>query len=393
MLAFQGFTLAINGIGAPFIARDFGLDDTGIAGLYAFVASAAFGVLALSRLADRVGRRRVVLASMTATSLAAVAAAVTHDVVVFAVLFTLLNAFVGATVSGAVVLLSEALPTAGRARGQGYGGIVSSLGAGLCLILMPLLEHGGYSWRWLLVLSGLGLVTVPVVAWALPESGVWERAAVRGGVRSGHLFDLFRGPHRSRAVPLLVCTVLSVMAATSADAWSYYHAVSVVGLSAAVGSAVVLVGGALGLVGFPVGAWGCDRFGRVPTVAVAWLVTGAGSVLYYAGPSLGLGATSPLQLGLAFFVLFAGFNAAMVGFRAAATELFPTALRGTVIGWTALLDAVGTVASQAVIAVLSGTLGGLSVVVGAMALLVVPAAVIFLRFVDETRGVSLDRVP
>lgn len=390
ILAYQGFTVAINGIGAPFIARDFGLGDSGIAALYAWVALAALGVLALSRLADVVGRRRVVLGSMAATPLAALAAASAHDVGVFAVCLLVMNASAGTAVSGGVVLLAEALPTPKRARGQGYGGVAAALGAGLCLLVMPLLEGAGHSWRWLLVLSGTGLLTVPVVAWAVPESPLWARAAGEGFTASGAFSGPFLGPHRSRAVPLLACAFLSVMAIAAADAWSYYHAVSVVGLSAAMGSAVILMGGALGLAGFPLGAWACERHGRIPTVAVSWLVHGAAVLLFYGGSGMGLGAPHPLGLGLAFFGMSLSFNAALVGFRAATTELFPTALRGTAMGWTAFLGAWGAVAAQATVAAVAPHVGGLSVVVAGLALLAVPSSGLLVFFVHETRGVSLE---
>lgn len=390
VLAYQGFTMAINGIGAPFIARDFRLGDAGIAMLYACVALAALGVLALSRLADRVGRRRVVLAAMAATPVAALAAAAAQGLVAFALAFMLVNVFAGTAVSGAVVMLAEEFPAQGRARGQGLGGVAAALGAGLCLLLMPLLDHGGHSWRWLLVVSGSGLLTVPLLAWAVPESPLWERAARQGAAASSALFAPFRAPLRSRAVPLMACTVLSVMAGTTADVWSYYHAVSVVGLSAATGSAVILAGGALGLSGFPLGAWACERFGRVPTVAVAWMVNAAGALLFYAGPSLGLGPPTPLGMGLAFLGMSMGFNAALVGFRAATTELFPTSMRGTVMGWTAFMGAWGVVLARGMVAALTTRVGGLSPVVAAMALLAVPSALILLLFVDETRGASLE---
>src|SRR5487761_2467697 len=75
ILAYQGYTMAINGIGAPFIAASFGLGDAGIARLCAWISPAAVGALLLLRLADRAGRRRVLLACTAATPVAALTAA------------------------------------------------------------------------------------------------------------------------------------------------------------------------------------------------------------------------------------------------------------------------------------------------------------------------------
>jgi hypothetical protein len=79
-----------------------------------------------------------------------------------------------------------------------------------------------------------------------------------------------------------------------------------------------------------------------------------------------------------------------VGANSAATELFPTALRTTMIGWQAITAAVFSMITQIVIAALIGPLGGLTKVVGYFALLGIPSAIIFGLFIDETRGLSLE---
>ncbi|MBI4518446.1 MAG: hypothetical protein HY699_21810 [Deltaproteobacteria bacterium] len=80
----------------------------------------------------------------------------------------------------------------------------------------------------------------------------------------------------------------------------------------------------------------------------------------------------------------------MVAGNTTATELFPTELRGTMIGWFTLINALAAVSSQTTIALLAQRLGGLSNVVGYLALLSVPSAILFGLFVDETRGLSLE---
>ncbi len=84
MLAYQGFTMSINGVGAPWIARSFNLGQSGIATLYAWISVSAIGALILSRLADRVGRRRVLLGCMAATPLCALGAALARSLFLFA---------------------------------------------------------------------------------------------------------------------------------------------------------------------------------------------------------------------------------------------------------------------------------------------------------------------
>ena len=60
------------------------------------------------------------------------------------------------------------------------------------------------------------------------------------------------------------------------------------------------------------------------------------------------------------------------------------------MGWIALCVAFAAVGAQVTIAVLAKPLGGLSNVVGWLSLLLIPAAIVWYFFIDETRGLSLE---
>ena len=254
---------------------------------------------------------------------------------------------------------------------------------------MPVLADWGYSWRWLLALSAMGLLGLPFVTRLVPESRRWEHAAATGSTDTGRFYDVFSVRHRGRALPLLVCALFSTTAATAATSWSYFHAVSVVGLSPGTASLMVVIGGGIGLLGYPLGAWICERAGRVPTVVGFGLLAAVGCVFFYWGPPAHC-AFAALWLGTGFGWFTGAGNGSMVGGNSAATELFPTALRGTMIGWFAFVGALGGVSAQAAIALLAEPLGGLSNVVGYLSLLAIPSALIFGLFIEETRGLSLE---
>jgi hypothetical protein len=67
LLCYQGYAYAVLGVGAPFIATGFGLSQSGIAQMYAWISLNSIGALILSRMADRVGRRRIILISLVIT--------------------------------------------------------------------------------------------------------------------------------------------------------------------------------------------------------------------------------------------------------------------------------------------------------------------------------------
>jgi AAHS family cis,cis-muconate transporter-like MFS transporter len=163
----------------------------------------------------------------------------------------------------------------------------------------------------------------------------------------------------------------------------------VIGLTPAQASAALLFGGGLAGLGFPIGAWAAERFGRVRSIAWIGVVRTIGTVAFYWGPPRNF-RNPVIWLGVSHCWYASLGAAAEVAGNSAVTELFPTALRSTIIGWLTLVIAFAAIASQMTIATLAGPLGGLSVVVGYLALLEIPAAIIWAIFMDETRGMTLE---
>ena len=387
-LAFEGFTMSINGIGSPWIAKSFHLGQSGIAGLFAWISLSAIGALGLSRMIDRVGRRRMLLVCMAGTTVCALAAAFATNVAAFTLCEIALYAFIGAATAGGIVILAEELPIEDRARGQSLGGLGMGLGGGLCLVAMPMIA-GHHSWRWVLVLaSAMGVAALWRAARVIPESGRWQRAAASGTTSAGSFYDVFGSLYRRRAITILVCSLMATIATVAAGSWAYFHLVSVVGLAPGAASALMLIGGGVGMLGFPLAARSCEHYGRIPTIFVAGLMTGLGALAFYWGPpAMGL---RWLWIGVTYCCFTAGQSAGQVGGNSIATELFPTAIRGTMMGWFALIGAAAAVTAQTLIAVLAVRLGGLSIVVGYLSLLAIPNVIIVALLLPETRGLSLE---
>jgi MFS family permease len=389
VFCFQGFAMSINGIGAPFIAKSFHLGESGIAGLFAWISISAIGALALSRMIDRLGRRRMLLMSMAGTAVSALAAAVATNYAAFALCEIALFAFIGATISGGVVILAEELPIELRARGQSWGGLGIGAGGGLCLILMPVVASH-HSWRWMLVLASvIGIVALRRAARIIPESGRWQRAAASGTTAASSFYDAFGHLYRRRAITVLFCSLLGNIAGIAASSWAYFHLVSVVGLKPGLASGLMLVGGGVGMLGFPLAARGCERYGRIPTIFVAGVMTSLGAAAFYWGPPAHL----PLRwlwIEVTYCCFTAGLSAGQVGGNSLGTELFPTAIRGAMMGWYSLIGAAASITAQTLIALLAARVGGLSIVVGYLSLLAIPNAIIVALLLPETRGLSLE---
>lgn len=389
MLFYQGFAASIVSVAAPWIGTSFHLDGAGIARLFAWISLSALGALALSRMIDRHGRRRMILWCVAAIPVCSIGTALSTNFVAFTSFQIALYAVLGAAGAGCIVMLSEELPIARRARGQSFGGLAASVGAGLCVFLMPIFVAYGWSWRWMFVISAAGVAMLPAMARLLPESDRWELSESAGIIARSHFYDVFQPLYRKRSITMIVCALAVAISTTAANAFGYYHAVSVVGLSAAAASTMTIVAGGLGLVGFPIGAWASERFGRVPTVVGFGIFITAGHLWFFWGPPAHF-AWPLMWLSGGFFWFNVCDNGGSVATNAAATELFPTPLRGTMIGWFALVGAIGAVICNAAVAMLANAMGGLSIVVGALSIVGIPAAILFGLMIDETRGMSLE---
>jgi MFS family permease len=389
LLLYQGYSLSVVGAASPWIAQSFSLDQAHLARLFAWMSSSAFGSLILARLADRLGRRQIILICLSLAPLFSLGAALAPTPQLFAAFQVLISALLGGSVSSAIVLLAEELPVEGRARGQAFAALASAIGGVLTYVVIPFLLQWGFSWRWLLAPSVGGIGLVAPLGRMVPVSPRWARAASRGEIARSRFYDIFHPLCRTRALTLLTCAALDTMAGTAVNSWLYFEAVSILGLSPQRASTLVVAGMGVGMLGFPVGAWTSEYYGRVPTVVyiggAAWL----GALAFYWGPPQDL--TWPMTWLLVSYCWFKMASGVMtVGANSAATELFPTALRTTMIGWQAVTAAFSSMITQVLIAAMIGPFGGLTKVVRYLALLGIPSAVIFGLFIDETRGLSLE---
>jgi MFS family permease len=384
---YQGYTLSIAGVASPWIAASFGLDQPGLARLFAWMSASLAGSLVLARMADRVGRRKIILTSLLLVPIFSAGAALAPNAVVFALFEIPISALLGGSVSSAIVLLAEELPVNRRARGQAAAAFASAVGGVLAYPLIAVLVGWGLSWRWMLALSVAGIGILPAISRMLPDQALSVREATT--VRKTSFYDIFHPLYRRRSLTLLVCAALDTMAGTAVNGWLYFEAVSVIGLFPARASMLVVIGMVVGMLGFPAGAWTSERFGRVPTVACFGAAAWFGALAFYHGPPKDF-AFPTLWL-LAGYCWFKAASSMMtVGANAAATELLPAALRTTMVGWQMITGAVFSILAQIMIAALIGPMRGLTNVIIYFALLGIPSAIIFGAFIDETRGLPLD---
>jgi MFS family permease len=390
VLWYGGLTLPLLTVESPWIAQRFGLDASGVARLYALMSLSAVLTFVGARLADRIGRKRLLVGCLVLASAMAVCAAVSRSIVVFALCELARFSMVGAIANCAVALLAEAAPdSSARVGALSKSGMASAAGGASLLALIPILVASGHSYRAAFAVAAGGALFVAPVLRFVPESERWRYARMSGSVARSSLLGVFRSRWSRRALAVLGAALLSGVEGAAVGAWSYYYGVSVMGMSPRAMSAWSLVATAAGFVGFRAGAVAAERFGRVRTAVGFGLLHQAAALWIYLGPPEHFASIS-VWIGVGLCMSGFGASASGIGKAAANVELFPTALRVTILGGVVLAGTIATGCSNILVSMLIGPLGSLPRAIALLSLSGVAGLIVFGLWVDETRGLSLD---
>jgi MFS family permease len=376
-----GVTVVIGDVAATFghpgagdgELADIGLPVTTVGIALAVVRLASLGSLPLAALADRLGRRRVLL-SVAALGLAwTTLAAVAPGFWWYVALVTLARPALATVNTLAGVVAAEESRSKHRAgaialvtAGYGLGSGIVSVGRGVL---------GEPSFRVVTAFALVPLLLLPLLArWTREPSIAAARSRARGlpGAVPRHL---------RRRVALLAALVGGIAVATGPGfTYLFVYGERVLGATPLEVSTLVLAAGPVGLIGILAGRWGADRLGRRITGGLAMAGTGLGVTLAYSGSFLALAT------GYLVTILLASAFAPAQG--TLASELVPTAVRATVAGWLAVAGVLGAVVGLTAFGVLADLTGGFE---GAAWLgIVVAAGALGFLGLPETLGVELE---
>jgi MFS family permease len=152
------------------------------------LASVRVGVLfslAIVALADRRGRRSLLLWAIVLSCVAAAAGALTGGMGALAITQSASRACSTAAIVLLAVIAAEEMPQNSRAYAIGVMTLTGGLGAGVCVWFLPLADTGPGGWRWLYVIPLVGLVPLARLARVLPESRRFTRPHAKAKL-AGH---------------------------------------------------------------------------------------------------------------------------------------------------------------------------------------------------------------
>jgi MFS family permease len=365
------------------VAAEVGLSFTVLGVGLAIIRLAALGSLPLAGLADRIGRRRIMLICTTLGLAVSAAAALSPGYWWFVALFALSRPLLaGTNTVGGVIAAEEtrsgdrakaiALVTAGWGAGSGAIAVVRGV-AGTAL-----------SWRGLFALLVIPLAAIPLLSRWLQEPQRFERARrAHAGELAAKSRVLARPPAALRSRLWMITTLIGMLGFVTGPANSllFVYSESVLHLPKLVTAAMVAGAGVLGLVGLVVGRWTSDHLGRRVTAGATQATIAAAAILTYSGTALAE------ITGYLLAIFAASMFAPAIG--ALAAELFPTSVRSTVAGWMGVAGVVGAVSGLVLFGVLVTALENFLVAAAIVALPVLAVCPLYARL-PETMGMELE---
>jgi len=389
---FEGYDLNVVIFALPHIRHSFGLSQSSASLWLSLLYLGALPAIFVARRADRHGRRRVLLVSITGYTIATAATAVAPTIGAFAGFQFAARLFLATEISLTWTVIAEELPAGARGFGFGFLATLDILGAGFgSLLYGVVLAPLGISWRWL---YGAAVPVLLVAVWLrrrLPESSRYLRIAETKAW--SRWAEIARPPHLRSL--LLVCAIAFLInLTTQAQVFVIDFFESQRHLSTSAANLILVAAGALAIPVLGIAGSLSDRLGR-KAVGCGFLAAGVtGTYLLFF-----IAHGAPELFGALALTYVGGFGA-WPALGAYGTELFPTSLRAlgnsTAGAAKVMGQCVGFVAGGVLIA---GT-KGLSDAVGILALgplVAIPVVALLLpetsgRDVDETAGAGVPAV-
>jgi putative MFS transporter len=386
-LFFESYDLSLLTAALKHIAAGLQIDEKEFGFYLGAVRAGGLLAFAMLPLADRVGRRRVFLASLIGMSFFTLATAFAQTPLQFVACQLLTRAFIVTLAAVGVVMLAEEFPAEHRGWGLGILGALSAVGHGLGALLFAAIDWLPFGWRALYGVGALPLVLLPTFRRAIQEtarfqqhrdSRVGANAGLAASLRS--LGALARSSPR-RAVLVGSAGLLHALGGISVFAFGSYFVQETHGWAPWQFSTMLLMAGGIGIVGNVVAGRLGDSWGRRTVGATAFTALPLAAMAFYNAP----GWVIPL----CYVVIVFASSAADVIVRAFSTELFPTSQRGASAAWLTLAQTVGWILGLWIVG--AGTWLGISfpLMISAVSASLFVAGVLVLRL-PETRQRELE---
>jgi len=335
----DGFDTMMLAFLAPLIGHAFALQPAQIGQLFgAGYLGAALGAMLVGPLADRFGRRAVLLCALVDTVLFTWLCAQADSADALMGWRFVAGLGLGAAVPTVIALTAESMPASHRSRAVTWMFLGFPLGAVVGGALTAVfLSHG---WRTIIQAGALAaLLMIPLVWWALPESP-WRATASGHTPRSGGPFASLAAQFAEGRTPAALLLWLGVFCIMVVTYFLVSWMPSVVVRAGFSQEKAAVVGVLMNLGGIV----GACVISQVLRHQAPWRLVALSFMLgAFVVAGVGWGITGlPLTLLLVFGVGLLVFGA-QLNIPALAVQLFPPRVRGAGTGWTMGVGRLGSI--------------------------------------------------
>jgi AAHS family 4-hydroxybenzoate transporter-like MFS transporter len=382
----DGYDIQALSLALPGLAESAGVPPRAfVPAITGSLAGMAAGAILLAPLADRFGRKPLMVALMALIGLSSLGAATTHGVYDLAFWRVLTGLGIGACVPVASAMIAEYAPRRRRAAMITCMACSIGVGAMSAAFIAPML-NAPFGWKGIFIAGGLLPLLSAVLLWAgLPESLAYMVRRRPGDPRIATVLRRIGSsvdPDRLRvraetAVRQSVTSLLSptyrartllVWAIVAMNLFVNYVIVSwLPTLMRSAGWSLELAqrSGAIASIGGIAGglalSWAADRGRPVLALSVSYFAAAAALVLFpFFPPTL-------VSWGVLLAVTGAGCFGAQFTLTSIAASYYPASIRATGLGWISAAGRVGSIAGPTLAAVLLGNMHP-SVVLAALTL-------------------------
>ena len=359
----------------PFAAEEFGVDERGAQGL-ALAAVRLDFVLALAvvTLGDRKGPRRVLLVATAAGAVFTATGALVPSLGWLAGTQVITRGFVtgGAILTG--IMAVEEMPRGSRAYGISVLGLLGALGAGICVMLLPLADLSVASWRLLWVVPLLFLPLIAHLRTTLPESRRFRAPHAEAHVAG----------HGRRFWLLAFSAFLVALFSSPASQFQNEYLLNDRGFSGARMALFTIATNTPGAIGVVIGGRLADTRGRRGVGAVAMAGGAIATVVMYlvAGWPLWAWSMTGAIVGAAAIPALGVYG----------PELFPTSMRGMANGAITIFGRVGSVLGLIAAGYLADRFGSLGSALGILSVGPLILAILVITVYPETAHLELEDI-
>jgi MFS family permease len=367
------------------VTSAFGRSDQALGVALAVARAGVLLSLVAIALADRWGRRRVILVGLVGACAANLLTALSPTFEVFTGAQLLNRALVNTVLVVAGIAAVEDAPEGARAFATGMYALALGAGFGLAVVLLPFADLGDYGWRISFAASAALVLLVPVIARHLKETRRYVRVADRTD-RRGRVREIFDRAYGARFVLLgLAAFLTNVFSAPSSQLTNRYltHAHDFSNSDVALFRTVTA--GVPGLIGVLLASRLAESRGRRPVTIVGLLVA-----TVFQGAFFLAGTTWLLWITPMIAIVAAACAGLALGTLDA--ELFPTEVRGTSSGFLLVSGVVGSAVGLVLATQLKDFAGGLGPAIALCGIAALVAAIFVVPRLPETADRRLDEV-